>query len=99
MTDSSSSTIQQTFDLAVPDSLKFSGLNAANGEVILRLSPEKTKLFNIGRTYFWDIQRRTNIIQSGVLVDTDVQTYFSATAKIVADVTQNYLPAPIGSTL
>lgn len=95
--DSSTSVIQQTFDLATPDALKFSDLSAANGEVTLRFSPEKTKLFSLGRTYHWDIQRRTNIIQSSTLVDTDVQTYFIGTAKIVSDVTQNYLSAALGS--
>lgn len=103
--DTSSSVIQQIFDLSVadPNLLKVTSLDAPNGDVTVRLGPEKTTLFQSGRKYSWDMQRVIEIVETVALVDTvvghDVFTYAQGQATVVVDSTLTYAANPIGTVL
>ena len=95
--DNHATTVQSIVDLSVADPLnmKYKNLQALNGKVTLRLSPELTKKFTIGRM-FWDIQRVTPIFDSGLILrDHNVETWAKSTVQVVIDVTKDYLTAPI----
>lgn len=97
MTDQHARTILQKIDLGVADplNLKYKNFDPANGKVTLRLSPELTKKFILGKVY-WDLQRVIPIYDSGSnLKDHDVITLEKNTATVVHHVTQTYLEGPL----
>lgn len=96
--DSSSSTIQQIYDLSVsdPNSLKWTALDAPNGDITFRLGPEKTALFYPSRKYDWDLQRVIKKVASSTVVGYDVFTYAQGKSTVSADVSLTYITIPIG---
>ena len=97
MADQNPKTIQIKYELAVADTLglKYTNLQAVNGKVRLRVSPERTKLLTLGKVY-WDLQRVIPIYDSGAnLKDHDVITLEKRTSTVVYQVTQTYLEGPL----
>lgn len=100
--DSSSSVIQQIYQIGAsdPNLLKITALDAPNGDVTIRLGPEKTVLFQAGRKYNWDMQRVIEIVDgSDIVVGHDVFTYAQGQATVVVDSTLTYAVNPIGTQL
>lgn len=97
--DASTAVIQQSYDLSVadPNLLKYTALDAPNGDITIRLGPEKTSLFQASRKYSWDFQRTIQIVDNlDVVVGHDVFTYAQGQASILADSTLTYAINPIG---
>lgn len=103
--DTSSSTIQQIYDLSVadPNLLKVTALDAPNGDITIRLGPEKTSLFQSGRKYNWDLQRVIEITETVDAVETvighDAFTYAQGQATIVVDSTITFAANAVGTVL
>jgi hypothetical protein len=99
--DTSSSAIQQVYDLAATDaqSLLFANRDAVNGDVTLRLGPEKTSIFQNGRKYSWDLQRVVEVDDGTAVVGHDAFTYAQGQATVAADATLTYAVRPIGTLL